>query len=98
MRDRKRERLVLVAVADNVLTAELLRDQLREAGVPSTMRNREGGAVIVGGLGGTFEISVLEGDADLASAVIGGGSPPDALPPPTLPGPRPRPKRRRWWR
>jgi len=98
MRDRKRERLVLVAVADNVLTAELLRDQLREAGVPSTMRNREGGAVIVGGLGGTFEISVLEGDADLASAVIGGDRPPDALPSPTLPGPRPRPKRRRWWR
>jgi hypothetical protein len=97
MRDRQRERLVRVAVADNLFTAEFLRGRLREAGIPCTMRNREGGAAIVGGIGGTFELSVLEGDADLAAAVIGDGPQPEALPPPPLPAPRPTTRRRRWW-
>jgi hypothetical protein len=98
MRDRRRERLVRVAVADNMFTAEFLRDRLKEAGIPSTMRNREGGAAVVGGIAGTFELFVLEGDADLAAAVIGDGTPPESLPPPSLPAARPRTRRRRWWR
>ena len=96
-RDRRRERLTVVAVADNVFTAELLRDQLREAGIPSTLRNREGGAGVLGAVGGTFELAVLEGDVDLASTVLGGGTPPEPLPPAPLPQPPAR-KRRRWWR
>ena len=98
MRDRRAERLVRVAVADNLFTAEFLRSRLRQAGIPCTMRNREGGAAIIGGIGGIFELSVLEGDADLAAAVIGEGTPADPLPPPSLPAPRPRTRRRRWWR
>ena len=96
-RDRRRERLVRVAVADNTFTGQMLRDQLQEAGIPSLLRNREGGVGVIAGPGGTFELFVLEGDADLASAVLGGGSPPEPLPPPQLP-PRPQRKRRRWWR
>jgi len=97
-RDRRSERLTLVAVADNVFTAELLRDQLCQAGIPCTMRNREGGAGIVGGITGTFEIHVLEGDAGLATTILGDGAPPEPLPPPPLPPPPTRRKRRRWWR
>lgn len=97
-RDRRRERLVKVAVADNTFTAEMLKDQLREAGIPSVTRNREGGVGVLAGFAGTFEVFVLEGDADLASAVLGGGPAPEPLPPPSLPSPRVRPKRRRWWR
>lgn len=96
-RDRGRERLVLVAVADNMFTVQLLRDQLRDAGIACSVRNREGGAGIIGGISGTFEVSVLEGDAPLAEAVLGGDPPQEALPPPHLP-PSPRQKRRRWWR
>lgn len=96
-RDRRRERLVLVAVADNTFTAQLLRDQLRDAGIASSVRNREGGAAIVGGITGTFEIFVLEGDADLAARVIGGDPTPEPLSPPALP-PAPERRRRRWWR
>ncbi|MGH2602745.1 MAG: putative signal transducing protein [Dehalococcoidia bacterium] len=98
-RDRRSEQLTLVAVTDNVFTAELLRDQLRQGGIPCTMRNREGGAGIVGGITGTFEIHVLEGDAGLAATILGDGTSPEPLPPPPLPPPAPaRRKRRRWWR
>jgi hypothetical protein len=97
MRDRRRERLMRVAVADNLFTAEFLRGRLKEAGVPCSMRNREGGAAVVGGIGGTFELFVLEGDVDLAAAVLGDGTPPEALPQPSLPTGRPRSRRRRWW-
>ena len=97
-RDRRRERLVKVAVADNTFTAEMLKDQLLEAGIPSIARNREGGVGVIAGFAGTFEVFVLEGDADLASAVLGGGRVPEPLPPPALPAPPARPKRRRWWR
>jgi hypothetical protein len=96
-RDRQNERLVLVAVADNSFTAQLLGDQLRDAGIACSIRNREGGAAIVGGISGTFEVFVLEGDVPLASHVLGAGATPEPLPPPQLPPP-PRPKRRRWWR
>ncbi len=94
-RDRRRERLVRVAVADNTFTAEFLKQQLREAGIRSLVRNREGGSGVVSAIGGTFEVFVLEGDADLASNVLGG--PPEPLPPPALPAPK-RVRRRRWWR
>jgi hypothetical protein len=97
MRDRQRERLKLVAVAGNVLIAELLKDQLRQAGIPSMVRNRAGGAGVIGGIDGTFEVSVLEGDFDRAAAVIGGGEPPLALTPPALPATKRRARRRRWW-
>ena len=72
VRDRRRERLVRVAVADNTFTGEMLRDQLREAGIPSMLRNREGGVGVISGPGGTFELFVLEGDAARASTVLGG--------------------------
>jgi Putative prokaryotic signal transducing protein len=94
-RDRRRERLVRVAVADNTFTAEFLKQQLREAGIRSLVRNREGGSGVVGAIGGTFEVFVLEGDADLASHVLG-GPPPEPLAPPALPAPKR--VRRRWWR
>ena len=97
LRDRARERLVVVAVADNHFTAELLREQLREAGIPSTSRNREGGAAVLGGIGGTFEIAVLEGDSDRAASMLGGATQAPLVPSPSLP-PGPRRRRRRWWR
>ncbi len=96
-RDRQHERLVLVAVADNTFTAQLLGDQLRDAGIASSIRNREGGASFVGGIGGTFEVFVLEGDATLASHVLGAERMPESLPPPRRPPP-PNQTRRRWWR
>ena len=98
VRDRRRERLVRVAVADNTFTGEMLRDQLREAGIPSMLRNREGGVGVISGPGGTFELFVLEGDAARASTVLGGNAPPESLPAPRLPAPPPSTKRRRWWR
>ncbi|MGD9892031.1 MAG: DUF2007 domain-containing protein [Dehalococcoidia bacterium] len=98
IRDRQNERLVLVAVADNTFTAQLLGDQLRDAGIGCSIRNREGGAAIVGGISGTFEVFVLEGDAALASDILGAGATPKSLPSPQLPPPPSRPKRRRWWR
>lgn len=94
-RDRRRERLVRVAVAGNMFTAELLKQQLREAGIRSLVRNREGGSGVIGGIAGTFEVFVLEGDTDLAAAVLG-GPPPEPLPPPALAAPK-RARRRRWW-
>jgi hypothetical protein len=93
-RDRRRERLVRVAVAENTFTAELLKQQLREAGIPALVRNREGGSGVIGAIGGTFDVFVLEGDADLASHVLG-GPPLESLPLPALPPKRAR--RRRWW-
>ncbi len=97
-RDRRRERLVRVAVADNTFTGEMLREQLREAGIPALLRNREGGVGVFAALGGTFELFVLEGDAALASAVLGGDTPPEPLPSPRLAAPPPATRRRRWWR
>lgn len=96
MRDRGRERLKVVAVAGNTFVAELLKDQLRQAGIPCAVRNREGGVGVIGGVTGTFEVSVLEGDFERAAAVIGGEAPPEALPPRALPA-APRRRRRRWW-
>jgi hypothetical protein len=81
-RDRQNERLVLVAVADNSFTAQLLHDQLRDAGIACSVRNREGGAGIIGGVSGTFEVFVLEGDAAMASQVLGDDSTTESLPPP----------------
>jgi hypothetical protein len=97
MRDRRRERLKVVAVAGSVFLAELLKDQLRQAGIPCVVRNRAGGAGVIGGIDGTFEVSVLEGDFELATTVIGGDEPPAALPPPALPAAKRRARRRRWW-
>jgi hypothetical protein len=98
-RDRQRERLLVVAVADNSVLAGFIREQLEQSGIPSTVRNREGGAAIIGGIGGTYEISVLEGDAERASAILAEDGQPDSLPPPQLStSSGEKPKRRRWWR
>ena len=94
-RDRSRERLVRVAVAETPLTAQVIQDSLRDAGIPSVARNRDGAAITLGGLGGllfSVDIFVLEGDADAANALLG-GPPPEALSPPALIR-RPRRKRR----
>ena len=95
-RDRRRERLVRVAIAPNIFTAEMLRGQLQEAGIRAMVRNRDAGNVVVGGIAGTFELFVLEGDRDLAAAVLGDDPPPEALPSPQINTTRRR--RRRWWR
>ena len=100
-RDRRRERIVRVAIAENSFTAEMLRAQLQEAGIRSLIRNRDSGNAVFGGMGGvnySLEVMVLEGDADLAAAVLGAGPQHEALPPPRLREQRRRQRRRRWWR
>ena len=100
-RDRRRERIVRVAIAENAFTAEMLRAQLQEAGIRSLVRNRDAGSVVIGGIGGasySLELLVLEGDADLAAAVLGAGPQQEALPPPRLSATERRARRRRWWR
>jgi hypothetical protein len=100
-RDRRREPLVVVAIAENGFTAAMLREQLAEAGIRALVRDQH--SVVLGPLaGGNFghEVLVLAGDADRATAVIGEGQPPAPLPPPALPTPerhRPGRRRRRWW-
>lgn len=96
-RDRARERLVRVAVAENTITAEMIRETLAQAGIRSMLKNRDGAAVVFGGgLAGSWslEVWVLEGDADAAAVLLGGPPPPPALSPPAVPE---APAKRRWW-
>ena len=96
-RDRARERLVRVAVAETLITAQMLQEQLAQAGIRSMLKNRDGTAVAMGGSYAqpfAMELFVLEGDADAASALLG-GPPPPAVAPPALAAPPP--KQRRWW-
>jgi carbamoylphosphate synthase large subunit len=95
-RDRSREKMVKVAVAENLSTAELIKQTLAEAGVPCLVKNTSSLGVIYGGaLGGSFalQVYVLEGDEAAAIEALGGRAP-EALPSPSLP-PRRRYRRRR---
>ena len=97
-RDLARERLVRVAVAENPITAELIRETLTAAGIRCMTKNRDGLSVMFGGstpVPWALEIWVLEGDADAASALLGGGPAAPPLPPPSLQRSTPK---RRWWR
>lgn len=98
-RDRRSERLVRVAIAENAAAARLIQDELEAAGIRSLLKNRDATALALGGAPPapfTLEIFVLEGDADAASALLDGGPVPPGLPLPAHP-PRSS-KRRRWWR
>lgn len=101
--DRQREALVQVAEAESPFAAQLVRDQLKEAGIPSTLRNRSAAVNLwTGPMMGHYEVFVLERDAALANAVLG-GPPPEELPSPALPparasAPSAAKRRRRWWR
>lgn len=98
-RDRARERLVRAAVAENPITAEMIRDTLEQAGIRSMLKNRDPLSVNTGGafaIPWAMEVWVLEGDAEAAAAVLGGAPPPEALPSPALPAKSPQ-RRRRWW-
>lgn len=86
-----------VAITGDRLTADLLAEQLAEAGIRSLVRDLAGTSMYTGPLAGTYDVHVLEGDAALASQILG-GPPPEALPPPAIEPPRERRKRRRWWR
>lgn len=95
-RDRSREKLVKVAVAENSATAELIKQTLAEANVPCLIKNTSAlGVIYGGGLTGAFalQIFVLEGDEAAALEALG-GPPPSALPAPALP-PRRRYRKRR---
>lgn len=83
-RDIERERLVRVAVAENPATAQLIQDALAEAGIRSMLRNRDSAAAYLGSLAAPFalEVFVLEGDADVAAALLGNSPVPESLPPP----------------
>lgn len=93
-RDRARERLVRVAVAENPTTASMIRETLTGAGIQSMLKNRDATSVIWGTAGTPWsvEVWVLEGDAEAAAAVLG-GTPAPPLPPPAV---EPHHKRR-WW-
>ncbi len=95
-RDRRRERLVRAAVAENPATAEMIRDALEQAGIRSMLKNRDPIAAYGGAIGSpwTTEVWVLEGDADAAAAVLGGRPAPEPLAPPAVKRPR---TARRWW-
>lgn len=98
MRDRTREPLVRVAVAENELTAEEIRADLAAAGIRCMVKNRDATSVAWGGsVAASFslEVFVLQGDAERATALLGGQPAPEPLPPPALSGERK--KRRRWW-
>ena len=95
-RDRSREKLVKVAVAENPPTAELIKQTLAEANIPCLIKNTSAlGVIYGGGLSGSFalQVFVLEGDEAAALDALG-GPPPDELPPPALP-PRRRYRKRR---
>lgn len=68
-----------IAVAEDPATAEVWRDALEQAGIRSLVRDVDTPAAWSGGAGLTFEVLVLEGDADAARAIV--GAEPDAPPP-----------------
>ena len=95
-RDRGREKLVKIAVAENPPTAELIKQTLAGANIPCLIKNTDALGVIYGAsLTGAFalQIFVLEGDEAAALEALG-GPPPDELPAPSLP-PRRRYRKRR---
>lgn len=95
-RDRTRERLVRLVVAENQATAALVEDALRHAGIRCLRKDTDAAAVTLGGNWAapwSVEIWVLEGDADAAAAILGG-----VITPPALPPPRTRRRRMPWGR
>ncbi len=88
-----------VAVAESSLTAEMIRESLEQAGIPAMLRNLDAASVTLGGSAAapwSVEVFVLEHDAPLASALLGGTPVPEALPPPAVGSGVPA--RRHWWR
>ncbi len=70
-RDRARERLVRVAVAENPMAAELLAGMLKEAGIRCMVKDVGPAPSFLGaGALASFEIFVLDGDAAAAAAVL----------------------------
>lgn len=93
-RDRRGERLVRLAVAEDPATAEVWRDALEQAGIRSLVRNVDTLAAWSGGAALTLELLVLEGDVEAARAIV------DAEPAPQQAEPRHH-RARRWprlWR
>jgi hypothetical protein len=96
-RDRARERLVRVAVAENETTARLIHDELLRAGIRSLVKNADPTSAVYGGVAAPWalEVYVLEGDVAAATTLLGGARAPEPLPPPALGA---APRRRPWWR
>lgn len=72
-RDRAREPLTKVAVAENPPTAELVRQLLDEAGIPCLVKNTDPLGVVYGSLWTSpfsVQIFVLSGDEAHAQAVL----------------------------
>ncbi len=89
-RDRRGERLVRLAVAEDPVSAEVWRDALEQAGIRSLVRNVDTLAAWSGGAALTLELLVLEGDLEAARAIV------DAEP--AAPRSEPRHHRPRLWR
>lgn len=86
-RDRSREPLVKIAVAENPATAELIRQILENAGIRCLIKNTDALGVIYGsGLTASYalQVFVLQGDETAALAALGDDRS-GALPPPPLP-------------
>jgi len=98
-RDRRHERLVRVAIAENSLTAHLIQETLARAGIRCTVKNQDPVSVAQGVLASPWalEVYVLEGDAMAAALALGGEGAPEPLPPPALPS-RPTSGQVPWWR
>jgi hypothetical protein len=92
-RDRAREPLVQVAVAENPATAQMIQDLLKQAGVRSLAKNTDSAFSVTGvaSLPFTIEIFVLEGDAGVAEAILSDSRP---ARPEQLPAPKRRYRRR----
>jgi len=76
----KRDPLVQVAVAENIATADMIRDGLQATGIRALIKNIDPLSTLTGGgFGGlpySFEIYVLESDAAAADVVLGKTAPP----------------------
>ncbi|HLZ70811.1 MAG TPA: DUF2007 domain-containing protein [Dehalococcoidia bacterium] len=68
--DRRGERLVRLAVAEDPVSAEVWRDALAQAGIRSLVRNVDTLAAWSGGAALTLELLVLEGDLEAARAIV----------------------------
>jgi Putative prokaryotic signal transducing protein len=72
-RDRSREPLVRIAVAENPATAELVKQELAEAGIQCMAKNTDALGVMSGSLWSSpfsVELFVLSGDEAAAQRVL----------------------------
>ena len=70
-RDRAREPMMQVAVAENTATAQMIQDLLGQAGIRSLLKNTNDASQFTGGsLPFTLQIFVLEGDAAAAEVLL----------------------------